>query len=219
MTDDAYSPELGTVTFTDAEAEAIEAALATEDPWSWNPGGDMSDAISRVKRKIIDIHLLRHQHKCCYCRMNLYGGGHFMTDREHILPKSVDRYREYSYSLWNLGASCKRCNMEYKRSRIDFLTEPDQVEFLTTSKGYRFVHPNFDRYADHLSRQAVEQDEGVLVKYTIKNGSFKGRYTYNYFNLRGLEINSFDKAQGIMKRPERGTLALEVQALADTYGQ
>lgn len=216
---DKYLPAIDAFALTADEQNAVTAALATPDPWGWNPGGAQSTAIASVKAKIRDYHLQRHGHKCCYCRVNLYGGGSFMTDREHVLPKSIAGYRPLSYTMWNLGIACKRCNMEYKKSKTDFVVTPSNMAQLAASAGYRFIHPNFDLYREHMSRSAQEMDEAVIVKYTIVPGSLKGEYTYNYFNLRGLEVNSFDRAQGLEAPENLGEGALEVRSLADAFGQ
>jgi hypothetical protein len=48
----------------------------------------------------------------------------------------------------------------------------------------------------HLKRFVVQLDDSELVKYSIEPGSVKGDFTYRFFNLAGLEVNSFDQAQG-----------------------
>ncbi|MBB4133370.1 hypothetical protein GGR62_004201 [Xanthomonas campestris] len=197
----------------------MKAALATEDPWGWKPGGEQAEVLASLKRKIQEHHLQRHGGKCCYCRVNLHGAGHFMTDREHVLPKSFDDYRPLSYTMWNLGVACKRCNMEYKGDKVNFLVDPDDLTRLTDGSNYHFIHPNFDLYRQHLARFAQEANEAVMVKYTVVPGSAKGTYTHEYFNLRGLEVDSFDQAQGRDVAEDVGDAALEVRSLADTFGQ
>ncbi|MGY0798894.1 HNH endonuclease [Lysobacter sp. A286] len=216
---DKYLPTLDAFTLTDDEQELLTSALATDDPWGWNPGRAQSKLLARVKAKIRDHHLQRHGNKCCYCRVNLHGGGPFMTDREHVLPKSIPAYRSLSYTMWNLGIACKRCNMEYKKGRTDFVVVPDDATLFAESANYRFIHPNFDLFRDHMSRLAQEVDEAVLVKYTAVPGSSKGAYTYDYFNLRGLEVNSFDQAQGLDSPDDFGEAVLEVRSLAEEFGQ
>ncbi|KRW59615.1 hypothetical protein AO726_12485 [Pseudomonas sp. TTU2014-080ASC] len=216
---DRYLPALDEFALTVDEQNAVAAALTTLDPWGWSPGGAQSKAIASVKAKILSYHLQRHGHKCCYCRVNLYGGGAFMTDREHVLPKSIAGYRPWSYTMWNLGIACKRCNMEYKGSNTDFVVDPDDEAQLMESEGYRFIHPNFDLYREHMSRSSQEANESVIVKYTIVPGSLKGEYTYNYFNLRGLEVNSFDRAQGLQASESLGEAAVETRSLAEFFGQ
>jgi hypothetical protein len=216
---DRYTPGLDGFELSDAEKQAIELALATDKPWDWGPPGPSGEAIKALKVKIRDYHLQRHGNRCCYCRVNLHGAGPFMTDREHILPKSIESYRPYTYAMWNLGIACKRCNMEYKKDKDDFVASKNDPASLLDSANYSFIHPNFDFYKEHLSRFAVEADDAVLVKYTLVNGSTKGAFTYTYFNLRGLEVESFDLAQGLRQSQEPGEAALEIRALAGRFGQ
>jgi hypothetical protein len=142
-----------------------------------------------------------------------------MTDREHILPKSDVKFKPFSYTMWNLGLACKRCNMEYKRTKVDFVVNPNDSAQYMDSANYRFIHPNFDLYSEHISRSAVEADENVIVKYTIIPDSHKGAYTYDYFNLRGLEIDTFDRAQGVDVQEQLEEVAMEVRLLATALGR
>lgn len=219
MVVDRYLPTLDAFTLTADEQEAVKSALATRRPWDWEPGGAEAVLIASAKAKIRDHHLKRHGNKCCYCRVNLYGGGPFMTDREHVLPKSIAAYRALSYTMWNLGIACKRCNLEYKKGRTDFVVASNDATLFADGANYRFIHPNFDLYREHMSRSAQEADEAVLVKYTIVSGSSKGAYTYGYFNLRGLEVDSFDRAQGLDAPENFGEAALAARSLAEDFGQ
>ena len=212
---DRYQPALSTFLSTQDELNILTEALATSNPWGWRPGGQKSVVIENIKNKIRNFHLQRHGERCCYCRVNLHGSGPFMIDREHILPKSMSEYKPYSYSIWNLGIACKRCNMEYKKTKIDFIVVPSDPALLMDSATYLFIHPNFDFYREHMSRSVQEGEDGVLVKYTVVPGSIKGAYTYDYFNLRGLEVNSLDEVQGAKTQEILGKVALEVRALAD----
>jgi len=216
---DRYLPALDVFSLNEEEQAAIVEALATNDPWDWQPGGEKQAAIAAVKAKIRDYHMQRHNSRCCYCRVNLHGAGHFMTDREHVLPKSVPEYRPLSFTMWNLGIACKRCNMQYKGNKIDFVITQDDPASLEEADSYRFIHPNFDLYAEHLLRTSAEANDTVVVKYTVTPGSEKGAYTYEYFNLRGLEVGSFDEAQGVPMSDNLGDGARDVQSLVVKFGQ
>lgn len=109
--------------------------------------------------------------------------------------------------------------MEYKKSKTDFLEHPDDTELLGDSTNYKFIHPNFDLYSEHMTRFSQETDSTVIVKYTIVHGSLKGAYTHQYFNLRGLEIESFDRAQGLNSATHVSEAALQVRALAEIHEQ
>lgn len=216
---DPYVPELLTCVFSDEERAVIAAALATEKPWDWKPGGMEQATLIAAKAKIRDLHKARHGDRCCYCRFPLHGGGHFMIDPEHILPKSLDAFRPLSYSVWNISISCKRCNMQYKRAKIDFVIDKDDAAVFEESENYRLIHPNFDLYKDHISIKLVMDDDISIIKYTKQPGSEKGPYTYEYFNLQEREIGTFDAAQGLDAPLELEEGALEARALADQFDQ
>ncbi|WP_242140818.1 HNH endonuclease [Sphingomonas sp. TREG-RG-20F-R18-01] len=216
---DPYEPGLDTFEFTQQEQAVIEQAMATAKPWDWKPKGELGEAFKAIKNRIREFHLVRHNHRCCYCRRDLKGGGHFMIDREHVLPKSIEAFKLFAFTKWNLGASCKRCNMEYKGSKIDFVVTTDDADVLQDGANYRFIHPNFDRYKDHISRVASEDDDIVVVRFTKKEGSEKGAFTYDYFNLAGLEREILDEAQGAPIVEEPSEAGYKVRLLADNLGQ
>lgn len=216
---DPYTPKLEAFTFTEEENDTIQLALATEKPWDWKPSGASGDNIKSVKTKIRDFHMMRHNSRCCYCRRDLNGGGHFMIDREHILPKSLEPYRLLAFSIWNLSTSCKRCNMEYKRDDDSFVVDKDNPELLEDSENYLLIHPNFDCYKDHISKSSYEDDDVVVVKFTKREGSAKGAFTYDYFNLSGLERQVADEAQGALVIEEPSEAGFEVRRLAEELGQ
>lgn len=216
---DPYVPGLDTCIFSDDERAAIGAALETAKPWDWEPGGAEEAALRAAKFKIRDLHRARHGDRCCYCRFPLHGGGHFIIDPEHVLPKSRDAYRPLAYTVWNLGIACKRCNMQYKRAKIDFVIDTVSAEAFLESMNYRLIHPNFDLYKDHISISMAMSDDATLIKYTKRPGSAKGSYTYDYFSLHEREVGSFDAAQGLDVPDTLGAGAFEAQALAREYGQ
>ncbi len=216
---DPYQPPLDGFAFEVEEIAAIDLALASEKPWDYVPGSDAGiAALKSAKTKILNLHLQRHGWTCCYCRTNLQGAGPFMTDREHILPKGKPAYKMLSYTLWNLAAACKRCNMQFKRSGDDFVINNDDPEAYLASDNYRFVHPNFDLWDDHLIRLAVQVNAENIVK-ILRKESDKAAYTYDFFHFHDLEIDSFDSAQGLENGPEESAAVIELRRLAKAFGQ
>ncbi len=216
---DPYTPPLSTFAFTQAEQEVVTAALADPAPWDWSPATAAQKALLKsAKDRILAFHLQRHNSCCCYCRTNLHGAGPFMTDREHVLPKGNDLFRLLAYTPWNLAASCKRCNMQLKKADEQFIVDTIDATKYEDSGNYLFVHPNFDRWSTHLSRKSEQDDEAVLVRYRVKDGSDKGAYTFEYFSLRELETDTLSTAQG-RPEPSQTELATQVRELAEQYGQ
>lgn len=198
---DPYVPKLSDYAWTPEEEAVIEFALRHSDPWDENAKefAAIKDQLKQIKTKIRDIHMQRQQSTCCYCKTNLAGGGNFMVDREHILPKK--KFRPLTFVLSNLSVSCKRCNMDYKKDDHKFVVDSSTIESdIGNTNRYLIVHPNIDKWSQHLGRTTQQEDEFVLVKFRIKNDSEKGLYTYKYFRLDHLEVDTFDQAQGCEAR-------------------
>lgn len=211
---DRYEPALSTFSLTTEEEDAVKAAMLTDAPWD-----NKHPEVVAVKKRLRTLHLARHEDTCCYCKTILHGGGHFMIDREHVLPKK--KYKLHTYDVWNISVSCKRCNMELKSEDDEFVVDKTSRAKIQSSENYLIVHPNFDRWEEHLYRESQQFNTKVLVKFGIVGDSAKGRYTYDYFELQNLEKDSFDKAQGI-ERADTENLspgALEARALASAAGQ
>lgn len=213
---DAYTPALSTLVLTSAEQNAVAAALAKVKPWN-----DQDPHIVIVKTKIRAHHLARHGDTCCYCRTILHGAGHFMIDREHILPKGNAAYKQYTFATWNLSISCKRCNMQFKGKDDSFLINKNDTTKFLLSSNYDFIHPNFDAWDKYLRREVKQVNTKILVKYTLVSKHSKGKYTYDYFNLKELEINSFDAVQGIKQRflGAVSNFVAKARDIAARYGQ
>lgn len=219
---DPYLPALGDfdATLTQAEKNAIADALTQADPWGWKPE-DLSvrAALKSAKKKMLDYHLERHKKRCCYCRTNLKAAGPFMTDREHVLPKGNPVFRAYSYSMWNLGAACKRCNMQFKRTGEAFIVNSAPAALLQTSANYLLLHPNFDHFESHIVRTDVNVGSVDIVHFGRTTGSAKADYTYELFQLADFEKDYYDEAQtGAPAFPVSETVAA-VRELMKQYGQ
>lgn len=154
----------------------------------WN-NEELTVLKSKIKKYYRDL-----RESCCYCRRDLQDEFNMVIDIEHVLPKS--KYAEYMFELGNLNISCKRCNMRIKREKDDFVVDKTTINNnYSLSSHYRFIHPNFDLYKDNMNVLRFTYDDKKLTKY-IPNTE-KGRYTYDYFQLDKLEINSLNIAQGI----------------------
>ncbi|WBX94490.1 HNH endonuclease [Pseudoxanthomonas mexicana] len=175
--------EITAFTFDRDEQVAIEAALLTDKPW-YDPG------VAAIRRRIKDFHLGLTQYTCCYCQRDLHGEFTMVIDVEHVLPSS--EYKPQTFLMWNLSASCKRCNMDIKKNDVSFIQGLGSLE---DSSRYKLAHPNFDNPEDHLARFVEQVGRSRIVKYVIHTPD-KGRFTYEYFKLRELETSSYDEAQG-----------------------
>ena len=175
-------------------------------------------SLDQVKQKIKDHFLIKTQDQCCYCRKNFTGEFRFVIDIEHILPKSI--YPELIFELVNLSVSCKRCNMKIKRENTAFLIDPiGVVNQIGDPSQYLISHPNLDNYFEHMTRLTQTVNDKKSVKYIPLTD--KGIYTYAFFKLHQLEIDTLNIAQGItdtsteLSEKIPPTLANDIQRLLD----
>lgn len=177
-------PELLKFSYTAAELSAIASALQAAKPWD-------ESCVKSIREKIKKFHLSLTGDTCCYCQENLHGEFQMVIDAEHILPSS--KFKPLTFEIWNLSASCKRCNMWMKNDKTDFIDQ--SVSNFFNSKHYLLIHPNFDNIDEHMTRFVHQEGKMRLVKY-IYGTSDKAAFSYRYFHLYDLEIDTFDSAQG-----------------------
>jgi hypothetical protein len=160
-------------------------------------GGDIwaNNRLDPLKRKFKDYYREKLNEQCCYCRKNTVGEFNMVLDIEHVLPKS--KFERYMFNPLNLSMSCKRCNMNIKKEDISFLTDEDTIHNSPfVSESYQFIHPNLDSYFVNLRYFVEVVDNNTLIKYDPI--TVKGIYTYGYFKLKELEIESVNNTQGII---------------------
>jgi hypothetical protein len=152
--------------------------------------------ISGFKNGFKSYYRLKNNEQCCYCKRDTQDEFNMVLDIEHILPKS--KYRKFMFTKVNLSVSCKRCNMVIKGEDISFIENTNKVNAkYHKSNQYKFIHPNLDKYFEHLEYLCLIVNNQKIKKYVVVNSSAKGAYTYSYFDLMKLEIDSISKAQGL----------------------
>jgi hypothetical protein len=161
------------------------------------------ERLTNIKRRIKQKNLVKQLDCCCYCSRELTGEFAMVIDIEHVIPKSA--LLRLMFSSKNISISCKRCNMKVKKADLNFLTQPLETlpKRVFRSRFYRFIHPNLDNYDAHLRMYSGRLGRKKrLLKYQVINQSSKGAFTYDYFQLKKLELSSFDEAQGATERIE-----------------
>lgn len=174
--------------FDEADWVLIDAAIAK--------GGDIwnDETLAGIKQRIKAHYRLEDGGHCCYCRRRFQGEFKMDIDIEHVLPKS--KFVDFIFQLFNLNISCKRCNMWIKKERTDFLLDAATIaQNCQQSDQYQLIHPNFDKYFEHMDHDVLIRNEVEMVKFTPKKP--KGTYTYDFFKLNELEVDTLNKAQGI----------------------
>jgi hypothetical protein len=182
---------------TEQDIQNIETAV--------EEGGDIwnNPQVKDFKDRVKAYYRTRGNEQCCYCKKNSQGEFKMVLDIEHILPKGQPEFREFMFVLTNLNVACKRCNMNVKGTRTDFVYSINAAaNNHEDSNQYKFIHPNADDYFEHLEYiQRIDNDK-KLIKYKVVNNSDKGEYTYKYFRLKELEIDSINQAQGLKQKSE-----------------
>lgn len=180
------------LTYTTDEINTIKESINIGHQ-SWS-----HDNLKSIKDKIKDFNIIKTSHRCCYCGISIHAAHRMTIDIEHILPKAKLNFVHYMFSTKNLSVACKRCNMRIKGQRIDFLTNDFNRNHIFRSNYYKFIHPHLDNYDAHLFLLVNQAGREMIFKYL--KFSEKGQYTYDYFKLEEIELNSFDLAQGGKKR-------------------
>jgi uncharacterized protein (TIGR02646 family) len=134
----------------------IQLAKTESDPWK-------SEYVTDLKRRIKEYY--RNQNNsCCYCKRNFVGEYNLVIDIEHILPKSL--YGQFMFEIKNLSIACKRCNMDIKKARTEFIDSSlFNINSPFISNYYLIIHPNIDNYYSHMSRTAFEINDFKFIKY------------------------------------------------------
>jgi len=159
-----------------------------------------SKHLQELKNRIKNFHLEKQNKQCCYCRKNFHGEFSLVIDIEHILPSS--KFPKFILNVdKNLSVACKRCNMLIKKDNTEFLTTTKSIYQIKKSpyksKNYKIIHPNLDKYDDHIDYYCHITSSGKIIKYIIKSNSIKGEMTVEYFRLKELEIDEINKLQGL----------------------
>ena len=200
------------IPFTDAEKEVI-ARLSVAGGWAH------ADA-APLKAKMKPYLLRKTSDCCCYCRRSMHQWHGLTIDIEHVLPKAKGKYPQFMFDLRNLSVACKRCNMGIKRQDIGFYLGGGGEADPFQSQYYELIHPNADNIDDHLEFVSLQHNNKLMIKYKVVNGSRKGGYSYAYFKLEKLEVNSFDEAQGLDEVQASSSLppdfARELEAVLDS---
>ncbi len=175
------------------------------------------EELSELKAKIKGHYRTSMGELCCYCRKNFHGEFNMVIDIEHILPKK--HFAEYEFSPFNLNIACKRCNMNIKGEDIAFLNNTQTGhDNPSDNTNYKIIHPNFDVYEEHLDRIEMARNAIRLIKYSVVNNSNKGRFTYDYMELKKLEAVYMNTAQGIQQvdMSNLATVAAEIREQINT---
>lgn len=145
---------------TEKEQSAIKElegkGLVAED---WDSGKkDIQNFKKNLRRDMYN----KQNRRCAYCRIHVPLACDPMH-REHIVYK--DGHPQWMFLPENLCVSCYRCNV-YKGT-TEVLMNPKTAEYPKDSKGFKIIHPLYDRYSEH-----IELLNGILYRGKTAKGIF-----------------------------------------------
>lgn len=137
--------------------DKITKAILKGKKWE-NSGGNVPKFKTHLKEQLRES----QDGRCAYCRRFL--GLVSDTHLEHIIEKAI--YSDFTYEIVNISLSCSECNSAKNQHSFNlkralkqttnippFLFRPiaSGTGYPLTPQTYRFVHPYFDQYSDHIT--------------------------------------------------------------------
>lgn len=173
--------------------ELEKKGLVADD---WDSGRKYIKSFKENLRK----DMYRKQNKlCAFCRIHVPLACVPMH-REHIVYK--DKHPQWMFLPDNLCVSCPTCN-EFKGT-TEVLVDYRAKTYPKVSKGFKIIHPLYDKYSDH-----IELIGGVLYR----GKTAKGVFTINTCHLYrvGLAEERVDK---MMYEESKGDIIAKLVRLA-----
>jgi hypothetical protein len=193
------------IAFDESDLDLIKMEYEKDDfcSLSWS-----AEHLKVIKQKIKDYYLSKgvQNNTCPYCKRDLNTQHGRCWDIEHIIPRSHAKY--FMFEPYNLCLSCIDCNQAKSNKDITvgmLLDSKARVHYPLESAKYKFIHPHFDNYEEHM----IIIEEGLL--YWAKTP--KGEQTKTICSL-----DRFQKYVGITDHDSnaRMIIALTNAALAET---
>ncbi len=160
-----------------------------DNPWDY-----LTANHAKTKGKIKTYIKTRTQYRlknenfsCSYCLLSLSDQRNDAFDIDHILPISIKKFKNKTFSFKNLCISCSRCNRSIKSNDFSFYIGNSKKDSNKPSN-YLIIHPFYDNIKSHLKVRQIN-DNSInypIVIYKIIENSSKGHKTYDFFKLEEL---------------------------------
>lgn len=164
---------------------------------NWDEIGKNKKIVSRLKNYIKSELRKEFGNTCYFCKETVHESNSYF-EIEHILTKSQDEYRCFTFNPKNFALCCKECNN--LKGMTDVLSKsaykPNYVykfdEYPFESEQFDIIHPYIDNYDEHIDKKGIF--------YLVKDNSEKGANTIKYYHLARLslaetKINKINKIQ------------------------
>ena len=129
--------------------------------------------------------------RCAFCRIYVPLSCVPMH-REHIVYK--DEHPQWMFLPENLCIACPLCN-EFKGTK-EVLTNPQAKVYPKNSRGFKIIHPLYDKYSEH-----IELIGGILYR----GKTDKGRFTIETCHLYRVKLAE-ERVTQIMIEENKGSI-------------
>lgn len=178
---------------TEEEKQAIKElekrGLVADD---WDSG---KKYIKSFKKNLRNDMYKKQNKRCAFCRIHVPLACVPMH-REHIVYK--DEHPQWMFLPENLCIACPCCN-NFKGT-TEVLTDPATEAYPKMSKGFKIIHPQYDRYSEH-----IELLGGVLYR----GKTDKGIFTISTCHLYRVELAK-ERADQRMYAENKGNIVAEL---------
>lgn len=159
-----------------------------------NSGNNWDSQTNCIKalKKAMNIHFdLNQRERCCYCGLSYDRTGR--GEIEHIAPKGVSFYPQFSYSPKNLAKACQLCNSSSMKHTYNTVSALDSVY---DNCEFKIVHPYLDDHTMHYKWSYGLRN--VII--SIANDSDKAKESIRLFELASEKRT---RARAIERNQER----------------
>ncbi len=149
------------------------------------------NCIKELKSNMNSFFNTHQKEKCCYCGLQYDRTGR--GEIEHIAPKGVGLYPQFSFTPLNLAKACQLCNSSSMKHTYDTVATSNATYNLCE---FKIVHPYLDDHSEHFN-----WNYGLLnVVISIKNNSRKAKESIRIFELASEKRT---RARAIQRNQER----------------
>lgn len=176
---------------------ANDLACIIQAASNWDSG---RNCIKDLKDRM-NTHFDTHQNeKCCYCGLlyNRTGRGEI----DHIAPKGVNLYPQFTFAGENLAKACQLCNSSTMKHTFDTVRTLNNVY---SSCDFKIVHPYLDNHDQHY-----RWNYGLLrVVISVNNNSNKAIESIKLFEL---DSEKRTRARAQQRNQERLEILYDIPA-------
>lgn len=185
-------------------------------------------AVTTFKEKLKPLLRKAQKGRCSFCRRLLYDD--YATHLEHFIEKAI--HRDYTFEVANLSLCCGTCNskkngynttlnshikkradrkgqLAIKHCPVLAVKVGANAPMPISPASYRWIHPYFDRYSDHIKIQ--------------KGWIFMGKSRKGIRTIRSVKLNALAQierralAERLEARPGRLSMLLGATAELDKH--